>query len=114
MDTNSFPPPNQQDISSFPPPHQQPHHVAGASTADQEALSLLIPTGQSAWAIAAGYLGLVSLLLWPLGFVAILASWKSLSRARTKATMLRIVTGFVGGGVGVGVTLLFIVSMLGS
>jgi hypothetical protein len=102
------------DINSFAPAHQQPRHGAGLSTADQEAILLLIPAGQSGWAIAAGYLGLVSLLLWPLGFVAILASWKSLSRARTKATMLRIVTGFVGGGVGVGVTLLFVVSMLGS
>jgi hypothetical protein len=81
---------------------------------DNEALSLLVPVGQSGWAIAAGYLGLVSLLLWPLGFVAVLASYKALSRRRTTATMLRIVTGFVGGVVGISISVLLLVSLMSS
>ena len=73
-----------QNTSSMPPPPQ-----VGSNN---EMLSLLIPVGQSGWAIAAGYLGLVSLLVWPLGFIAVLASYKALSRPRTSATMLRIIT----------------------
>jgi hypothetical protein len=95
-----------QNTSSMPPPPQ-----VGSNN---EMLSLLIPVGQSGWAIAAGYLGLVSLLVWPLGFIAVLASYKALSRPRTSATMLRIITGFVGGTVGVGVSLMLLASLTSS
>ena len=96
-----------QDISSMPPPPPQ-------VDSNNEMLSLLIPVGQSGWAIAAGYLGLVSLLVWPLGFIAVLASYKALSRPRTSATMLRIITGFVGGTVGIGVSLMLLASTMSS
>ena len=95
-----------QNTASMPPPPQ-----VGSNN---EMLSLLIPVGQSGWAIAAGYLGLVSLLVWPLGFIAVLASYKALSRPRTSATMLRIITGFVGGTVGVGVSLMLLASLTSS
>jgi hypothetical protein len=97
--------PTAHPASSMPPPQAK---------SDNEALSLLVPVGQSGWAIAAGYLGLVSLLLWPLGFVAVLASYKALSRRRTTATMLRIVTGFVGGVVGISISVLLLVSLMSS
>ena len=96
-----------QNTPSMPPPPPR-------SESNNETLSLLIPVGQSGWAIAAGYLGLVSLLVWPLGFVAVLASYKALSRPRTSATMLRIVTGFVGGTVGIGISLLLLASLMSS
>ena len=93
--------PNTANTASMPPPKVPRNY-------DQEAMSLVIPVGQSRWAIAAGYLGLVSLLLWPLGFVSIFASCKAISRQRTGATWLRIITGFLGGAVGVGVSLMFV------
>lgn len=95
-----------KNTPSMPPPPQ--------SESNNEALSLLIPIGQSGWAIAAGYLGLFSLLLWPLGFVAVLASYKALSRRRTGAGMVRIVTGFVGGAVGICISLLILVAITSS
>lgn len=93
--------PNTADTASMPPPKVPRNY-------DQEAMSLVIPVGQSRWAIAAGYLGLVSLLFWPLGFVSIFASIKAISHQRTGATWLRIITGFLGGAVGVGVSLMFV------
>jgi hypothetical protein len=96
-----------KNTPSMPPPPPQ-------SESNNEALSLLIPVGQSGWAIAAGYLGLFSLLLWPLGFVAVLASYKALSRRRTGAGMVRIVTGFVGGSVGICISLLILVAIASS
>lgn len=93
--------PNTAGTAPMPPPKVPRNY-------DTEAMSLVIPVGQSGWAIAAGYLGLVSLLLWPLGFFSIFASIKAISRQRTGATWLRIITGFLGGAVGVGVTLMFV------
>lgn len=98
-------PTTARQTPSMPPPK-------AAKNYDTEAMSLVIPVGQSGWAIAAGYLGLVSLLLWPLGFVSVFASCKALSRQRTGATWLRIITGFVGGAVGVGVSLLFLYAFM--
>ena len=120
--------PTAHPASSMPPPQAK---------SDNEALFVAVPAGQSGWAIAAGYLGAFSLLLWPLGFVAVLVSYKALSRRLTTATMLRIVTanrpnewttawrltivpmlsivtGFVGGAVGVGVSVLLLVSLMSS
>lgn len=94
-------PTTTEQNAAMPPPQV-------AKNYDTEAMSLVIPVGQSGWAIAAGYLGLVSLLFWPLGFVSIFASIKAISRQRTGATWLRIITGFLGGTVGVGVTLMFV------
>ena len=99
--------PTAQNTPSMPPPPPQ-------SDSSNETLSLLIPVGQSGWALAAGYLGLFSLLLWPLGFVAVLASYKALSRRRTGAGMVRIVTGFVGGAFGICVSLLILVALMSS
>jgi len=97
--------PNTANTASMPPPKAPRNY-------DQEAMSLVIPVGQSGWAIAAGYLGLVSLLFWPLGFVSIFASIKAISRQRTGATWLRIITGFLGGAVGVGVSLMIVYSVM--
>ena len=53
------------------------------------------------WANAAFYLGLLSFLIWPLGFVAVLAAFKARSGPRLEDTGARIGTGFVGGSIGV-------------
>ena len=76
---------------------------------DTTVLSFVVPVGQSKWAIAAGYLGLFSLCFWPLGFFAVVAAYKALSRRRTGIGILRIITGFVGGAIGVCISLLVLV-----
>lgn len=54
-----------------------PQHSYGYGTqqslGDDTALRFLIPVGRSAWAIAAGYLGLLSLAICPLGPFAVIA-----------------------------------------
>ena len=84
---------------------QNPH-------SDRTGMSFIGPFGQSNWAITAGYLGLFSLCLWPLGFFAAVAAYKALSRRRTGVGMLRIITGFVGGAVGICVSLVILVAFI--
>ena len=60
-------------IATSPPPQ-------GSSPSD--ALHWLLPIGRSWQSIAAGYVGLVALAIWPLGPVAIALGIWALSRAR--------------------------------
>jgi len=48
-----------------PPPMSRPSQGYSKGIADDPAMRLLIPVGRSIWAIAAGYLGLVSVLMCP-------------------------------------------------
>jgi hypothetical protein len=80
-------------------PKQQPAHPAG--------LDWVLPVSQSRAALWAGYLGLFSLLFWPLGPFAIWASVSTVKGERTSASWLRIVTGFLGGTLGTVVSLWF-------
>jgi hypothetical protein len=58
-----------------PPPAGQGEGF-GASPSDP--VHWLLPTGRSGWSIAAGYVALFALLIWPLGPVALLLGFKGL------------------------------------
>ena len=98
--------PPQQVGYYAPPPYQAPagpQHDAG--------MRMLLPVGRSGWAIAAGYLGLLSLAGGFLGPVAIAISLVALHDMRKhpeRHGMGRAVTGLVGGGIGT-VMLVFVI-----
>jgi hypothetical protein len=77
-------------------------------------MRMLLPVGRSGWAIAAGYLGLFSLLVVPapLSFViSIIAIWdiqRSKSGAHPKHGMGRAIFGLVMGIAGTAVILYFL------
>jgi Protein of unknown function (DUF2510)/Domain of unknown function (DUF4190) len=52
-----------------PPAYAQPHPAEGSDPHD--ALHWIVPVGRSWQSIVAGYLGLICLVIWPLGPVAI-------------------------------------------
>jgi hypothetical protein len=80
---------------------------------DDPAMRMLLPIGRSAWAIAAGYLGLFSFIVFPaplaliLGIIAI----RDLRKHPEKRGMGRAIFGLVMGGLGTCV-LLFALSMM--
>ncbi len=63
--------PVRQPMPPMPPPMQVP--PPGPSLGDNAGMRLLLPVGLSGWAIAAGYVGLLSIMLLP-SPVAILLS----------------------------------------
>lgn len=76
-------------------------------------MRMLMPIGQSGWAIAAGYLGLFSLLIGPAPFalicsiIAIIDIQRSKKTDRRKHGMSRAIVGFIAGLAGTGVLLYF-------
>jgi hypothetical protein len=82
---------------------------------DSAAMRALLPVGRSAWAIAAGYLGLFSLIVFPapvsiiISIIAILDIRKSKSSEHPKHGMGRAIFGLIMGLVGTAVLLSFFV-----
>lgn len=79
---------------------------------DDPAMRMLIPVGTSGWAIAAGYLGLVSVLCFPAPFALItgIIAIRSIKRNPKTHGMGRAIFGIVMGGLGCVVLLLALVS----
>lgn len=64
---------------------------------------MLLPVGRSGWAIAAGYLGLIGWLIFPLAPAAVLCAElgrREIERNRAKHGMGRVVVGYLGGVIG--------------
>ena len=83
--------------AAFPPDPGQPK-----SPGDDAVLRLLVPVGRSLWAIAAGYLGLISVLFCPAPFavlVSLTAIW-DLRRHPEKHGWGRAIFGLVMGLLG--------------
>lgn len=86
--------------SSIPPP------IPSGGIGDDAGMRLLIPVGRSGWAIAAGYLGLFSLVLIPapislmVSVIAIREIRRSTGTAKVKHGMGRAVFGLVMGILG--------------
>ena len=79
---------------------------------DDELTRMLLPVGRSGWAIAAGYLGLISILLLPAPF-AVFCSIKAIQdirRNEEKSGMGRAIFGLVLGGL---FSLLLVVLLIG-
>lgn len=81
---------------------QAPAEVAPAEDIGQDAgMRLLLPVGRSPWAIAAGYVALGSLLIWPAALIAIVLSIIAIidiKRHPKKHGMGRAIFGLVVGG----------------
>ncbi len=75
---------------------------------------MLLPVGRSGWDIAAGYLGLLFIV--PLfGFGAIICSilaLRDMKQHPEKHGMGRVITGFVGGAIGVAFTILIVFAVV--
>src|SRR5215210_3804494 len=82
-------------------PYQRPPAPPGLG--DDAGVRMLLPVGRSAWAIVSGYCGLLSLLCWLLGPVAILTGVMAIRDMKIhpeRHGMGRVITGFILGGVG--------------
>jgi hypothetical protein len=82
---------------------------------DSAGMRMLLPVGRSGWAIAAGYLGLFSLVVLPapialiISVIAILDIRKSKSSAHPKHGMGRAIFGLIMGIAGTAIILFFLV-----
>jgi len=81
---------------------------------DDPAMRMLLPVGQSGWAIASGYLGLISVLCIPSPFALItgILAIREMRRNPKKHGMGRAVFGIVMGTIGTISMLLMIVLMI--
>jgi hypothetical protein len=101
-----IPPPSSPP--PLPPPPPQPKRLG-----DDAAMRMLLPVGRSAWAIAAGYLGLFSLIVLPAPLailVSVVAIWdvrRSQSSPHPKHGMGRAIFGLVMGILGTAIILFF-------
>ena len=78
-------------------------------------MRLILPIGRSGWAIAAGYLGLLSLACFILAPAAILCSVMALRDMKLhpeRHGMGRVITGFVLGGIGMVMLTIFSIGLM--
>ncbi len=81
---------------------------------DDAGVRLLLPVGRSGWAIAAGYLGLVSVLCLPspLALICGIMAVREMRRDPSKHGMGRAVFGIIMGGIGTAFLLMWAVAAL--
>ena len=109
--TNPYQPPALPEQSN-PPQYSERQQSLG----DHAGVRMLLPVGRSGWAIAAGYLGLFGLIIFPaplaliVSIIAILDIRKSRNTAKPKHGMGRAIFGLVVGIVG---TLILVGAVLG-
>jgi hypothetical protein len=90
----------------IPPPIPLPPQSQPKRLGDDAAMRMLLPVGRSGWAIAAGYLGLLSLIVLPAPaalLTSIVAIWdirRSKSSPHPKHGMGRAIFGLVMGTLG--------------
>jgi hypothetical protein len=85
------------------------------SLGDDPAMRLLLPVGLSGWAIASGYLGLISVLLIPAPFAVLtgILAIREMSRNPKKHGMGRAIFGIVMGSLfSIGLVFAFIAILL--
>jgi hypothetical protein len=91
------------------------YHPPPPGIGNDAGMRMLLPVGRSGWAIAAGYLGLLSLGCFFLGPAAILCSVMAMRDMKLhpeRHGMGRVVTGFVLGGIGTIVLCIFSVGFV--
>lgn len=85
---------------------------------DDPAMRFILPVGRSIWAIAAGYLGLFSFIIFPAPIaliVSVIAIWdiqKSKANGNHKLGMGRAIFGLIMGVLGTGILLFALLSSL--
>jgi hypothetical protein len=84
---------------------------AGDDLGDDPGMRLLLPVGRSLWAIASGYLGLLSVLCLPAPFALFtgLMAVREIRQNPKKHGMGRAVFGIIMGGIGTLLLCLFLV-----
>jgi hypothetical protein len=82
---------------------------------EDPAMRLLLPVGRSGWAIAAGYLGLISVLCVPAPFALLagILAIREMRRNPKKHGMGRAIFGIVMGVIGTVLLLIVLVAFLG-
>lgn len=74
-------------------------------------MRVILPVGQSVWAIAAGYLGLL-IFPGPLAIVLSIIAWRDIRKSKLSGTpkhgMMRVIVGLGGGIVG---TVLWVIAI---
>lgn len=91
-----------------------PKSPEAAVQESSEILGHFLPVNVSVWGVFAGYLGLFSFLIFPLGPFAIFCSImtiRDLKRNPRHYGKLRIITGFVGGAIGTVVLALVLIAI---
>ncbi len=75
---------------------------------------MLLPVGRSGWAIAAGYLGLVSICGLPAPFALLfgILAVREMRRDPSKHGMGRAVFGIIMGGIGTALLLLWVIAVI--
>jgi len=106
--TPPFAPPPFAPPPFAPPPFAAPPRSIG----DDAGMRLLLPVGRSGWAIAAGYLGLFSVLLLPapLAVLCGILAIRDMNKHPDRHGMGRAIFGLVLGGLG---TILLVAMLVG-
>lgn len=100
-----------------PLPPRRPGHAPPQNIGEDPGIRMLLPVGRSGWAIAAGYLGLFSLIVLPaplaiiVSVVAIIDIRKSKGSGKVKHGMGRAIFGLAMGLIGTLVPLVLFLSM---
>lgn len=100
------PPPLPPRAPASPPPA-----ASAQPAAPNAALALVVPLGRSGWAILAGYLGLLSLLVLPAPFAILcgVLAIKDINKNPHKLGLVRAWFGIIAGSLALLVTLLLMV-----
>ena len=99
-------------------PHPAPNLPPSTPLGDKAAARMLLPVGRSGWAIAAGYLGLFSLVVLPapiafiVSIIAIIDIQKSKGALHPKHGMGRAVFGLIMGLAGTAVIVFIVAAAL--
>lgn len=92
-----------------------PHQAAPQGIGQDAGMRVLLPVGQSGWAIAAGYLGLL-ILPGPIAIVVSIIAWRDIRQSKRsgipKHGMMRVIVGIGGGLVGTALWAIGIASMV--
>jgi hypothetical protein len=101
-----------QIITALPPGAAPPFAVPPRSIGDDAGMRFLLPVGRSGWAIAAGYLGLISVLLLPapLAVLCGILAIRDIQKHPDRHGMGRAIFGLVLGGLG---TILLVAMLVG-
>lgn len=104
-------------------PGQQPHYyypgypyqaARPQGLSDDPTMRALLPVGRTGLSIAAGWIGFFSLIIWPLGLIAVVISFAALNELNKRPDMLgkgRALFGLVAGLIGIGLFILVIVTI---
>ena len=98
-DLTAVTPPPVSEFSVPPQEHAYPRPMGGPADANNDPLRFVIPVNPSGWAVAAGYVGLVSVLMLPAPIAIILSviALRDLKKNPQKTGQARAIFGLIMG-----------------